>query len=760
VFVQREPVVVTGMGVICAAGRDVAEFWDNVTAGRSFVGPATCAELAGFDPAFVGEVPDAWLEDRFEPGERERLDRASLLAIEAARQALDGAGLAAGTLPPGRTGLVLGKCQGQSNRPGGGLAQIHATCDDLAAWLDTSGPRLVVSTACAAGGNAVGIARDKLWRGEVDVALAGGVDVLLAATFLGFGALQALAGAPCAPYSRSDGLSLGEGAAFLVVERRRDAEARGAPILAEVRGYGLSADAYHPTAPDPTGRGAVTAVRRALDDAGADVADVSYVNGHGTGTPANDRMERKAMRLLFGARTAAVPVSGTKSFVGHTLGASGAIEAVACVLAIRHGIVPPTANFDDAAAPEDEFDFVPHRGREADVDLTVSNNYAFGGNNACLVLSRPRAEAAAPRPERARRLVVTGWGPVGPLGVGIEAWRAALAEGRSALAPVPGLAGVRAALMDPLRIRPVVDPKQWRQLSELARQCAAATKLACDDAALVLDRAGREALGVVFATGFGPMADAMSFEGGMATEPKVSAFANITMNAPAGAVCRALGLRGPTTTITHGATSFFHGLACAADLIAQDRTGAVVVLAADELSPEIVRLRHALGGELGASLPPTGLGHAVVACVVEDHDAALARGAPVYAEVSSCVASGDPGPPSADGYAAVLGRALDGAAVSAADVGYVAASAAGHAGDAVEARALGQCLKPDTPVSDPRVLTGDCEAASGAINVCCASLATSLPGTLAPAGHALAAVVDGSGNYAAAVLAAVEGGRR
>ena len=401
--IQRVPVGVTGVGVICSAGRDSDEFWANVIDGVGKVGAATQGEVAGFPNAFVGEVPDEWLMEMFGDEERTKYDRATLLSIASIREALAQSGLAATELPHERTALILGKCQAQPALSNGQYAQIHCTGEEISDAFGITGPRVMVSTACAAGANSIGIGRDKLWNGEVDIAIAGGADVLLAATYVGFGALQALAPAPCAPYSRSDGLSLGEGAAFLILERIPDAEARGAQVLAEVRGYGLSADAYHPTAPDPTGHGAVSAVERRVGrsrHASATPADVTYVNGHGTGTPTNDRMERKAMRVLFGDRTPDVPISGTKSFIGHTLGASGAIEAVVCTLSIVHGLLPPTANFDDDAASLDGFNFVAHQGRPAAVDLTISTNYAFGGNNAALAMSKQRADAPQRRGKR------------------------------------------------------------------------------------------------------------------------------------------------------------------------------------------------------------------------------------------------------------------------------------------------------------------------------------------------------------------------
>jgi 3-oxoacyl-[acyl-carrier-protein] synthase II len=810
-----ELIGITGVGIICASGRNTDEFWHNVLCGRAGIGPLQAPEFAEFEDPYGGEIPDEWLEACFDDVARAEHDRATLLAIEAARQALAHAGHPPANLGPAY-GIVVGKCQVTTGRAQSEFGPIHALTDHLACHLGLQGPNLVVSTACAAGSNAVGIARDKLLNGEADVVLAGGVDVLNVATYAGFRAMQALSSRPCAPYSRSDGLNLGEGAAFLVVERIADAQAAGREVLAEVRGYGLSADAYHATAPDPTGRGPGRAVLRALDDAGATVDEVTYVNGHGTGTPTNDRMERKAMRLLFGERVRDLPISGTKSFVGHTLGASGAIEAVACVLAIRDGIVPPTVNF---VGTDPDFDFVPNHSRTHDVDLVVSTNYAFGGNNACLVLSRPnsrpnsrpephlaperRADAAADRSEASGRVVITGLGPAGPLGLGLDAWQGAFADGRSAIGRITefdtGDAGCDfGAAMAPVPKAGFADPRLWRHLNELTRLCVVATRLACADAALPMDREARDRMGLVFATGFGPVNDALGFIGGPGgtSDVRVSTFANITFNAPAGGVCLALGLRGPTTTLSTGATSAAHAIACGADLIRLGKASTVIVLAAEELGPGLLGKRQAVERSFGESLTVGGLvrpydcgrdgpamGQAAVALVLEDLETARARSAPLYGEIRSWAARGDSFDPvrldpSGTPFAATLRQALDRGAVSPADVGYCAGFASGHTLDQIEARALAKVLAPGTMTSAPRALTGDCEAASGAIGVLCCALAVSgrvvppmvglqhpiddftltpLPiGTkLIECDHAIAPMFTWGGNYAAVVVSGV-----
>ncbi|MEU8386325.1 beta-ketoacyl-[acyl-carrier-protein] synthase family protein, partial [Streptosporangium sp. NPDC048865] len=503
---------------------------------------------------------------------------------------------------------------------------MHHTADVVAERLGLRGPRVLVSTACAAGGNAVGLARDKILTGEADAVLAGGVDPLLFGTYAGFAGLQAMSTGPCRPYSHSDGLNLGEGAAFLLVEPLDLALARGAVPLAEVAGYGLSADAYHATAPDPTGRGGASAVSRALAEAGLTPEDVHYVSGHGTGTPANDTMEAKVMRLVFGERAARVPTSSIKSFVGHTLGAAGAVEAVASVLALHHGVAPPTIGFDDDARAD--LDYVPNRAREMPIDTVVSNNYAFGGNNVSLVLTRPRSPVPY-EPAPRREAVITGLGPVTGAGTGIAETAAAIAAGHRAAGRAPSLEG-----------RTFAPRSLWRHMNGLSRLAIAASRLAWEDAGLKLPRKALDDVALVFATGAGSAESTGGFDDSIAlnpNKPAVLSFSNVVLNATGGAVCQTLGLRGPTTTLCNGAASASIALDCALEMIDAGKAEVVLVVAADETTPAgaAVPLDDD-GGPVpyGTGTAPPVSGSGAVAFVVESAEHCAGRGGRPYARVA------------------------------------------------------------------------------------------------------------------------------
>ncbi|GAA3444540.1 beta-ketoacyl-[acyl-carrier-protein] synthase family protein [Planomonospora venezuelensis] len=707
------PVVVTGLGIICAAGRDPAEFWRRLTAGQGGLTPIEDEAFAVFTARYAGQVPDAWIDDRL-PAEDRGVDRTARLALVAARQAVEQAGLAArgpgpgraGGPGPGRFGIILGKCQATPDAEGR-YQPMHRTADAVADRLGLRGPRILVSTACAAGGNAVGLARDKILTGEADAVLAGGVDPLLFGTYAGFAGLQALSTGPCRPYSSSDGLNLGEGAAFLLLEPLDLALARGATPLAEVAGYGLSADAYHATAPDPTGRGGASAVRRALADAGLTPADVHYVSGHGTGTPANDAMEAKVMRLVFGERAGRVPTSGIKSFVGHTLGAAGAVEAVASVLALQHGVAPPTIGFEDEPAATD-LDFVPNEARPMAIDTVVSNNYAFGGNNVSLVLTRPRG----PRPYDGlprRAAVITGLGPVTGVGAGITEVAEAVAAGRQEPGRPPSLDG-----------RTYAPRSLWRHMNHLSRMAIAASRLAWEDAGLKLPRKALDDVGLVFATAAGSAESTGGFDESIAlnpNKPAVLSFSNVVLNATGGAVCQTLGLRGPTTTICNGGASASIALDCALEMIRAGKAEVVLVVAADETTAPAPPPDPPVPYGEGSAAPVPG--SAAVAFVVESAEHCAGRGGRAYARVAGTAHT------TGAGTEAVLREPP-----VAGPVELVVGAGAGGPEDGQEAAAVLDCA-PGALLTASAGLTGDCQAATGAMNLVLAALA--LRERLAPA---------------------------
>jgi 3-oxoacyl-[acyl-carrier-protein] synthase II len=343
---------------------------------------------------------------------------------------------------------------------------------------------VTISTACASSTNALGLGKDLLDAGVADVVLAGGADTLTPEIFAGFHALGLLSAAPCAPFSHPPGTTLGEGAGFLVLERADEARARGALPLAALLGYGLSADAYHPTTPDPTGAGVARALRGALDDAGVTPEEIDYLNAHGTGTPANDPAEWRAVEIVFGDGAARLPVSSTKSMLGHAQGAAGVLEAITTLLCMRHGVIPPTLHFAGPRprAPSDPVGEA--RPRPWKVRRAVCNNSAFGGANAAVVLGEAALAGVAP-PRLRRPVTILGAGAVGPHGDTLDDLARAIATGTRLHGHAPEV-----------RVEALVPTADPRGLDRGSRMLTEAAARALDGAGIALRGSARERAGL------------------------------------------------------------------------------------------------------------------------------------------------------------------------------------------------------------------------------------------------------------------------
>lgn len=394
---MRERVLVTGLGVVSPFNPDGdrERFWASLCAGETAVGAVRSFDASAYACRVAAEVDRRSLHDG-------TADPALGMAERAFDRSLEHAGVAPRIAAPGRTGIVVGTVLGGTlsgerylrararGAPGAAetLAQypLRAVAAGLAAKAGLTGPVLTVSTACASGTDAIGLAYRSIASGAADVMVAGGVDAVCELSFSGFCALRALTPDRVRPFSRNrTGLALGEGAAFLVLEREGFARQRGATPLAHVAGYAARADAFHLTAPHRDGRGLAAAVTAVLEDAAVAPDEIDYVSAHGTGTPYNDRMETLALKAALGAHAARVAISSVKGALGHAFGGAGAIEAAVCLLAIRDGLVPPTANLEEPD-PECDLDFVPGRARRMAVRTALSVSAGFGGQNAALVI--------------------------------------------------------------------------------------------------------------------------------------------------------------------------------------------------------------------------------------------------------------------------------------------------------------------------------------------------------------------------------------
>ncbi len=406
-------VVVTGLGAVTPLGASVAQFWDALVAGRSGIARIERFDPAAFDSQMGGECSDFEPGDFIEHRSIKRMDRFAQFAFAAAKMAMADSGLLDGGFEPTRSGVILGSGIGglyeleqQHKRmlargPGRVSAftipklMANAGSGHVSIEFNFQGINTAVATACASAGHAMGDAFDAIRRGGMDVMLTGGSEAALTELGLAaFAAMKALSTRNDDPEHASrpfdktrDGFVLAEGAGVLVFEEYEHAKARGARIYAEVIGFGGTGDAGDMVQPDPEGRGAARAMAAALADARLNPDQVDYINAHGTSTPLGDVAETRAVHTVFGPAARRLAISSVKSAVGHTLGASGGIEAVACVKAIENNTIPPTINYE-VPDPECDLDYVPNTARDARLDIVMSNSFGFGGHNASILFKR------------------------------------------------------------------------------------------------------------------------------------------------------------------------------------------------------------------------------------------------------------------------------------------------------------------------------------------------------------------------------------
>lgn len=406
-------VVVTGMGAITPLGTGVEAFWRNLVAGRSGVGPLTRFDASAYSTRIAAEVKDFDPAAFIDRKEARRMDRFTQYAVAAARMAMDDAGIVVEDEDPDRLGVTLGTGIGGMEtltdqftllvEKGPGRVSpffVPMMIGNMAAGqisiaFGLKGPNTTLVTACASAANAIGDAFKMIQRGDAEVMVTGGSEAaIVPLAVAGFCSMKALSTRNDDPASASrpfdagrDGFVLGEGSGILVLEDLEHAQKRGARIYAEVLGYGLTADAYHIVEPAPEGDGGARSMTRAIVDAGLVPSDIDYINAHGTSTPKGDILETVGIKRVFGDHARRLAVSSTKSMTGHLLGAAGAIEAIASILALKEGIIPPTINLEDPD-PECDLDYVPNAARVADLKVALSNSFGFGGQNATLIFGR------------------------------------------------------------------------------------------------------------------------------------------------------------------------------------------------------------------------------------------------------------------------------------------------------------------------------------------------------------------------------------
>jgi 3-oxoacyl-[acyl-carrier-protein] synthase II len=661
-------VAVTGLGLVTPLGIGVEAFWQAVQEGKSAFSPIRVFD-SGPHRTHTASGLDVLPYVDLKRLDGSVLSRADVMGVAAAGEALRQARLLDGNRgcvsAPESVGIVGATAAGgilgleaffrmrfrgeQVSAPASLLTSfcLSAMAAHVAREFVIRGPRATTATVCSSSGLALAAAFELLISGSAEQVLVIGAESLSEVTHGGFNSLRAVAPDCCRPFDRERaGMVLGEGAGAMVLEPIGSATDRGVPVLARLSGYGFTTDVHHFTAPEPKGDAIAWTMREALCCAGVDPGDVDYINAHGTGTPLNDAAEDLGIKSAFGSAAASLSISSLKSMIGHQLGAASILEAVATVLAVRDGLVPPTANLT-TPDPELDLDYTPLHAKRREIRCAVSNSFAFGGSNISLVFRAADSRPAARRSpgERAGAPVITGIGLVTPFGIGKRAFFDAVRAGRSGVASARGLgdewAPFRAGLVDMEAVRREIPPRRRRHLNRLGAFLTLSVQEALADAGL--EAAGLEGAAMTYGSACGCSGNVHAFytkllaEGPRAASPQE--FMLSVTNAPPALVGQSLGFGGPIWVFVADEASWEASLHWADRLIRNGRAERVVVSAAEEVSGSILAIHEALGF-LGRGLV---LGEGALTLILESPQSAVARGQSAYGALLRCATAQNAG---------------------------------------------------------------------------------------------------------------------
>lgn len=652
-------IVITGMGLCTPIGNSLEEFRANLKAGKT--GISRHENVFADRHAWAAIVANFHPENHFSPEEIAALDRTAQMGILAARAAIEHAG--ASEVASDRRALIFGTSHGGRSQldrfveSGNNIdaadmaerildkaAHYHQAAA-IATMLDIHGPCLTLSNACSSSGAAIGYAMELLRSGQCDWVIAGGADGFSKLTYAGFEALGAVADGPSAPFSEPIGMSLGDGAGFLILERLADAQARQATVHAELYGWGSSWDAYHITAPEPSGEGMLRAIEMAVSDAGIDKNTIDYVNVHGTGTRANDAAESVGLQRYFADTQSGKvpPLSATKSLTGHMLGASSALGVIASVVGMNGDWLPPTANFT-TVRPGCELDAVPNTARDAEMRFFLAQSAAFAGANAVIVGGKPLQSRQTKAVEQ-DDIVISGVGVVTPIGCDIGQFEEACRSQASALcstdeAKFLDIGGYECGWLKDYNPRKLMPALNLRRVDRVASFATIAASLALKDAGLwpLVDGGARTGLVVAITRGAATSYEKYleSVAGEKWSDASAVYFPNLVMSSVGGQVSSSLGIRGLTSSVVGGGCAGLQALAHAVELFRRNpHQDSVIVVASDELASLYFKLYAKRGLLKGSSTcNRVVLGEGSVAFVLEKQRQAKARERAWYGRVA------------------------------------------------------------------------------------------------------------------------------
>lgn len=733
---MKKRCVITGLGIICPVGNNIEESWNSIKSGKTGIAEVTSVNTEGCYANLGGEVSCDSLP-------APQYDRSARLCIKAAEEAIADAGF--DDKAAGEAGIIVGSCVGgavsideyltaqkEGREDDSSIPNMAASsiANHAAAYLGLNGVTANIVNACAAGSMSIAYACDLIRSGEGDVFLAGGTDPFSSLAFAGFHALHALSVESCSPLNHSNGITLGEGSGILVVEEYEHAVARGAKIYCEVAGYGVNCDAYHITAPDPTGQGQMDVIRRALSSAGVTPADISYVNAHGTGTAKNDEAEFLSLHTIFDGTD--VSVSSTKSMTGHCLGAAGAVEAVFTVKAVSENTLPPTIGYseeDKAALAEKagNLDFVANDSREKDIPMAMSNSFAFGGTNASIIFAKEAKEQA----ETSRqKIYITGFGQV-------------LSEADDENSKVANVT---------LEMKDFTDRGVklgvFRKLDKFSQLQLISGIDALSNAEITVNEENERKIGTIIGTSAGPVTEVSNFQKNIVekgcTAGSAFTFPNTVYNAAGGHFSIFTKTKGYCATVANGTQAGLQSVAYACDVLEKGNEDIMLAAGTDEGSDMVTYFyEHSkINGD-------RTLGEGSSTIVLETADSAKKRQAHKYAEVAGYACTHSAGTEvytEADAMKEAIMKALERAGMNASEIDAVYAITSNQAAKASEEAVLAE-LFAGKEVIDVRETTGDCRAASAN-----AQLVEAARGIDSGAVKTAIAVSYGCGSYTAVVL--------
>ncbi|MBP1965611.1 beta-ketoacyl-[acyl-carrier-protein] synthase family protein [Paenibacillus aceris] len=674
----KNRVVVTGIGIICSLGADKSQVLAKMKKNETGIGSITRFHTDKFISRIGAEVKDYQPENFFSEEEQERYDYCSQFGIIAAKEAMAESGIAITNENAARFGVAFGTCNGGINS-----LEEQATVteldvdrtsrypffqqgDNIAMYFGMQGPVNTLNTACAASGNAIGYAYDMITAGYADKMLAGGSDSMSSSVYAGFNVLQALNTVPCSPYNNKFGLSLGEGAAFVVLESLESALARNATIYSEICGYGLSSDAYHETAPEPEGKGIQLAVEFALNNAGISKDQIDYINTHGTGTKANDSAELYGLRQLFGEeRFSQILISSSKAYFGHNLGAAASIEYVTTLLALQEGLLPATLHFETPRDDVNWANLVVNEMRESSVKYFLCNNSAFGGHN-CSIVSYNWAEggriAEELHTQEPKRVAVVGLGTVSRFGHRSGSILPWLAEDGMAVT----------AAESSFSLKEYNKELYERRMNPLSQYSIGAAHLALQDADLSTSENSCE-IGLFYGTSRGSLESAQKYLSAIFEKGPEHAsgvyFPDMVLNSTAGKIAKKLGLRGYGTSMSTGGNDGLNSALYGYETIRAGVQKYSLIGAGDERSLFSTQVDTALG----LDNIPYEIGEGSAFLVLMDLEQAKLEGKEVYAELKGfgTAFSGTKGGSDGSAVTRVIEMALARSGVEASSIDFV-----------------------------------------------------------------------------------------